>query len=450
MKILVLSHISELLGGAERSMLDVLDRWADEYGVEPQVVMRKPVKSLGAALDARGWKYWDIDYGFWSDGSPPVNPEDIFRNAERNSRAIQEIERLIEQEKPDLVLTNSLVCPWAALAAYFQNVPHVWFVREYGDLDHGRAFEIGREKTLADVGTLSDLVVANSKTLETHLAQYMDSDKLTTLYTPFDLDGLTKRSQKKASSPYKHEDSLKLITTNNIAPTKGQHEAIAAVAKLVKDSRNVELCIMGSGSKQYTKELEEMVAKHDVEDRVHFAGSQPDTMPYIALSDIGIMASRKEAFGRATFECLATGRPVVGADTGATPEMIESGVNGYLYTQGDSDSLAEKIKNYIDNNELLTKHGSTAHKTAVDMMAGDNNVNAAYEDIVKTLESRPEKRDYLPVNYLHRWVEYTKTAQQTMDKAHTFSFRRILVFRLKRRLRPVYLWLQGVKSRMKG
>src|SRR6185436_3087906 len=98
-KILVLSHISDLLGGAERSMLDVFDYWTAHYGIEPEFVLREPLKSLAPALEKRGWKYYPLRYTFWSDGRPPTQPQDILANAAHNARAVQAIEEIIRQSK---------------------------------------------------------------------------------------------------------------------------------------------------------------------------------------------------------------------------------------------------------------------------------------------------------------------------------------------------------------
>lgn len=450
MKLLVLSHISELLGGAERSMLDIFDQWAEEHDIKPKFIMREPIKSLAKALDERGWEYEAFDYGFWSDANPPVLPEDIFRNAVRNSYATQQIERVIDEFTPDVVITNSVVCPWAALAAHFQQVPHVWFVREYGDLDHGRTFEIGRKKTLQDVGSLSELVVANSKTLEGHLGQYIDNEKLTTLYTPFDLENIKDRAAQAIKSPYSSSKSLKLITTNNIAPTKGQLETVDAIGKLNQAGSDVELCIMGKGDNDYIGKLKQTARDYGIDDKVHLVGSQPDTVPYIALADIGVMASRKEAFGRATFECLAAGKPVVGADSGATPEMVESDVNGYLYEQGDSSSLARAIEHYLQDRSLLDKHGQAARQTAEQMMQGEHNAETVYGRIQQVVADGKPTISLQPIHYLHRWFEYMGIGREAMDKAHTFGFYRIAKLKLKLRLRRPYLKIKELAAKIRG
>src|SRR3990172_882823 len=164
MKALILSHSSEL-SGAERSMLDLFDYWAKKGLVEPHFIIRRPIKNLARELRKRRWNYTAVYYTNWSQRNPSPRAEDVFRNALYNSQAVFAIEKVIADLRPDVVMTNTIVAPWAALAAYFQKVPHVWFVREYGDIDHKHIFELGREKMLQDIDSLSSLVVNNSKTL---------------------------------------------------------------------------------------------------------------------------------------------------------------------------------------------------------------------------------------------------------------------------------------------
>lgn len=430
-------------------MLDTFDVWSNHYDIDPVFVIRRPVESLAPELDERGWGYHAVDYMYWSDKTPPRNPEDIFYKAVRNSRAVLGIERIIDDVQPEAVMTNSLVCPWAALAAHFKRVPHVWFVREYGDLDHGREFEIGREQTLEDVGHLSELVVANSRTMQAYLADYIPESRLTTLYTPFDVEALAERSQQKVASPFLSPESLKCVTVNNIAANKGQVEAVAAIGRLNHSGQEAELAILGSGGKYIVEQVKQTATEYGIGDKVHFLGLQPDTMPYIGLADVGIMASWHEAFGRATFECMAGAIPVVGSNAGATPELIDNGENGLLFAPGDSKEMASQLQKYADDPVMLQEHGANARAKTERMMGGEHGPDAVYERIDQSVNAFDPSQPRGPINYLHRWFEYLDIAKQGVDSVGLFTFRRMLWLRAKRLIRPVYLRIQEIKAKLK-
>jgi glycosyltransferase involved in cell wall biosynthesis len=437
LKVLVLSHSSEL-SGAERSMMDTFDYWVSKGWVEPHFIIRIPIKNLAKELKDRSWPHTAIHYTNWSQRNPSPRAEDVFRNALYNTRAIFEIEELIKKIKPDVVMTNTIVAPWAALAAHFQQVPHVWFVREYGDIDHGHIIELGREKMLQDIDTLSSLIVTNSNTLAEHVSRYANKEKVTALYTPFNLDLLERKSRQKSIDPFKRKDSLKLVITGRIAPSKGQPEAAEAVGELTKAGFDVELCIIGTPAQpEDANSLNEVIKKYDIEDRVHLVGHQSNPLAILAKADVGVMASKQEAFGRVTFEYMVTGRPVVGANSGATPEMIEDGKNGYLYVGGDPKSLVAKLRNYAEDKSLVEKHGAAGRAKAQQMMKGPNNADALYEKIQKILKDKSPIAQ--PLNFSHRWLEYPGVAEQYIKDSGVISLKRMIYHRLRHRAKWTYL-----------
>jgi glycosyltransferase involved in cell wall biosynthesis len=440
MKVLVLSHSSEL-AGAERSLIDLFDYWAKKDLVKPHFVIRRPLRSMPKELRKRSWPYTALYYTNWSNRNPYQfrRAEDVYRNALFNTKAIFEIEKLIDEIKPDVVMTNTIVSPWAAIAAHFKRVPHVWFVREYGDIDHRHVFELGREKMLQDIDTLSSLVVANSKTLAAYIQPDLTKNKASTLYTPFDLELLKKKSQQRAKNPFRFKDSLKLVITGRIAPTKGQDIAAEAAGVLVKKGYNIELCVIGAHSDVGDDaSLIEVIKKHGIEDRVHLVGHRPNALATVKYADVGIMASRGEAFGRVTFEYMAMGLPVAGANSGATPELVEDGKGGFLYEPGNVSDLADALMRYADNPELISLHGSTAQKHAESMMKGQNNADELFEKVSEVVKNK-DKYVVQPINFAHRWLEYPGVASKYIKDSGVISFKRLLYLRLRHRAKGAYL-----------
>lgn len=435
---MVLSHISEFVGGAERSVIEVLDIWVREYGVVPEFILREPVGTLGPELDRRKWKYHSLPYGFWSESTPPLTAESQYKKALQNSQAVLAIEKIIKKSKPDIVITNSVVCPWAALAAYYQQVPHVWFVREYGDLDHGRTFDMSRQKTFEDVDVLSQLVVANSRALTKHLAQYMPSQKLATLYHPFDVEKMRKSAQEKVTNPFTSKDSLKLVLpAGSVTASKGFLEAVKATGELNKRGYDVELCIIGNThEKEFVSSLRKIIADFKIDRKVHFIGFQKNLMPYVLLADIGIMASRMEAFGRVTFEYMVLGKPVVGVGAGGTPEMVKDDYNGFLYEYRNLDGLIAALEHYAEDRQLALKHGKNSLKQVDKMMQSQYNVHALYDRVQEITSSQPPGYSR-PLHYSHTWLQYPALADAWAREAAGTSVKKLLVKNSKARVRYV-------------
>ncbi len=450
MKVLVLSHTSDLIGGAERSMLDVFDYWAAKYGLQPEFILREPLGSMVAEMKRRGWKYYPIKYTFWAWTGKPTKPEDILQYASENAAAVKRVEKIILKTKPDVVITNSIISPWGALAAYFQDVPHVWLVREYGDLDHSKEFDMSHEQTYEDVGNLSNLVVGNSATISKHIVKFMPKSKVATLYNPFDLKKLQQRANDLVSSPFMSKDSLKLVMTSNITTTKGQLEAVKVTGLLNQSGHDVELCIAGKNvDKKYFAKIEDTIAKYKIANKVHLVGLQPNALAFVALSDVGIVASRKEAFGRTTFEYLAIGKPVVGANSGATPEMVKPGVTGYLYRPGDVQDLAKALEHYINHPELLTKHGAASRSLAKTMMGGPDNIDALYKKVKDVADGQGQPKGQ-PIHFIKQWSGYNDETKQLLRQARSTSLKRKARWHARQLAKTNYYRAKKLKARLTG
>ncbi|RPI00707.1 MAG: glycosyltransferase, partial [Calditrichaeota bacterium] len=58
------------------------------------------------------------------------------------------------------------------------------------------------------------------------------------------------------------------------------------------------------------------------------------------------------------YEALALGKPVIGAKMGGIPELIEDGVDGYIYERGDVKTFVDRVQSLVDHRELAIAMGN--------------------------------------------------------------------------------------------
>ena len=61
-------------------------------------------------------------------------------------------------------------------------------------------------------------------------------------------------------------------------------------------------------------------------------------------------------------ESHAAGTPVIGANVGGIPELIQNGMTGTLFESGNSESLAMAIKELWNNMEELNRYTEQCNK----------------------------------------------------------------------------------------
>ncbi|CAM9772984.1 unnamed protein product, partial [Hapterophycus canaliculatus] len=93
----------------------------------------------------------------------------------------------------------------------------------------------------------------------------------------------------------------------------------------------------------------------------HFAGTKTvltGVMTGEALSqafasaDVFVMPSDSETLGFVVLESMASGVPVVGADAGGIPDLIDDGKNGFLVPAGDEEAMADRVRTLLANKDL--------------------------------------------------------------------------------------------------
>lgn len=139
---------------------------------------------------------------------------------------------------------------------------------------------------------------------------------------------------------------------------------IAAMPAVLEKVPDAKLLIVGKGPAQ--KFLEGKVKDLGIERSVVFTGyvSDEDFPKMFAAADVLAINSPVETQSLIVLEAMATGVPVVGADSGAIPDAVVSGENGYLFKPDDSKALAGHLVKILADDALRAKLKAGALKTA--------------------------------------------------------------------------------------
>lgn len=206
----------------------------------------------------------------------------------------------------------------------------------------------------------ADRVVAISKSVKRSLIDCFDlpSEHISVIYNGVNTERFIYSERNFISSSY-----VKIIYVGRLIKEKGVQITLNALA-LLPDDLKYTFTIVGNGT--YKSELEQLSKSLGISDKVTFVGEQRDVLKHLTEADIFIhMPVWEEGFGITIIEAMAAGLICVCADSGAIPEIIIDGENGYIVPKNDSKKLVNKIKEIVDKKNVQDI-SRNAHRRASD------------------------------------------------------------------------------------
>ncbi|MEY2833941.1 MAG: hypothetical protein RLZZ574_3200 [Cyanobacteriota bacterium] len=133
---------------------------------------------------------------------------------------------------------------------------------------------------------------------------------------------------------------------------KGQHILLEAV----KELSQVQVMLVGEalfGEEEYVSKLKTLTATPELKGRVHWLGFRDDIPTLMKACDIIVHTSTEpEPFGRVIVEGQLAQKPVIASAAGGVLELIEDGINGYLFPPQDAIALRQLIQKLIEDKQL--------------------------------------------------------------------------------------------------
>lgn len=77
-----------------------------------------------------------------------------------------------------------------------------------------------------------------------------------------------------------------------------------------------------------------------------------------------VLPSRTEAMGRVLIEAMASGKAVIASRVGGIPEVVEENKTGLLFESENYSELAEKMRQFLDNPDMMQRMGEAGYQRA--------------------------------------------------------------------------------------
>ena len=242
------------------------------------------------------------------------------------------IERIIRQEKPDIVHSNTGVIREGWKVCRKLGIPHVWHLREYQDADFGYKIFPSRDKF--ENMLRHSAVIAITKDILRYFHQ---------INNPFAYTVYNGVFHKEEAMFVKDKENYFLICSR-ISPEKGHEDVIKAFSVFCKINKDYKLKILGKYDKNnpYVMNLQKLINDAGCSEKVEFIGFHEDVKPYIKNAKALIVASHNEGFGRMTAEACFLGCLVIGRNTSGTKEILD--YTGGIQYDGTIGNLTDKMQ----------------------------------------------------------------------------------------------------------
>ena len=333
--------------GATRSLISLLEGLQD-YDIKPFVVVSKESGFTNSLSD--------LNIPFRITPIPRWVTPRVLSNKEKRKflkriyQSCKHIREMAQSWRIDIIYTNSSVTPVGRLVSLFECLPHIWHIREFGDLDFSLKFIFPKSMSKFFLNS-SDAIICNSKAVRDHRFK-KNSKRVHMVHNGSASKAQFEERLERRQEIQKHNDFV-FAMVSKIMPHKGQEVAIRGLAELNKRGCKGKLLIAGNGEKSYEDVLKQLARDLNITDLVEFTGSVNDPFKIYYSSDCVLICSDYEALSRVGLEAMSTALPLIGKNSGGTPEIIEHEKTGLLY------STFEQL---VDNMERLVKDPDLGRK----------------------------------------------------------------------------------------
>jgi len=370
-----------MLGGAERSLLELLGRWQDAVRVTLIVPEAGPLvaaaRAAGADVLVRPWPAALLDLGERARGRPALGA--VLRAALTTPSTVWRLRRTLAGLAPDVVVSNGIKAHvLAALARRDGDAPLVWYGREALS-DRGLS-----RRLLRAVSRRCGRAIAISHFVASELRTVLPARvPIDVVYNIVDLARF-RPGTPAAADLTKAPGAVWFAVLGALTPLKGQDLFLQAAAVVAADLPAARFLVVGAGGYRteaglgFAAHLRAEAARLGIAERVDFLGARDDVPQVLAAVDVLVQPNRgPEGLGRSVLEAMASAVPVIAVDRWGPAEIVRDGETGVLVRCGDVAALAAAMRRLGDDAESRGRLGRAARAWVERSLDGERLADAA-------------------------------------------------------------------------
>lgn len=284
--------------------------------------------------------------------------------------AFWKLYRLIKEGRYHIVHTHSSkagvlgrLAAWLAGTPIIVHTLHSLVFHDYQPWVVNRAWWLAK-KICAPV---TDLYISVSEVISRKAiaAGIADPEKFRTIYSGMELDWFLNAK----FDPEKIREEFEIPTGSPVVgkvarlfPLKGHDQLMDAAPEIVRLVPNVRFFLIGDG--MLLEHLQERAREYGILENFVFAGLVDRTRipEMISAMDVVVHTSLREGLARVLPQALAMGKPCVSFDIDGAPEVVVNDRTGFLVKPFDSENLAKRIVQLLNDPDLRREFGENGRR----------------------------------------------------------------------------------------
>lgn len=210
-----------------------------------------------------------------------------------------------------------------------------------------------------------DGIVAVSNAVRHHFSKQagIPLSKIETIYNGIEVDRFATRDKRAAKRQEMGWDEATPIVIMVAVLRRGKgHEVLFEAVPAIKAAvPNVKIMLVGEG--ELSDSLREQAKLHS--DVIEFLGQRGDVSELLGASDVLVLPSLSEALPTVLIEAGAASLPLVATDVGGSAEIVVDGETGYIVPPNQSEPLAQRLIELLQNPAFARQMGENARQRVV-------------------------------------------------------------------------------------